>query len=393
MFINFFFALKKAGLPVSIGELLDLIEAVDKKVIFASIDDFYQLSRLILIKNEKYYDRFDQVFNVYFNGIEEFDLGLDALKNMPRVWLFRAIKRYFSQQEMNKIRSQGNLEELLELFKKRLQEQKERHEGGNRWIGTSGSSPFGAFGYNPEGFRIAQGQSHHRRAIKVWEKREFEDLDEDTELNHRNIQVALRHLRVFSKDHTKEIFDLPATIQATAKNSGYLNIQMQFERRNAVKILLLLDIGGSMDDYVYISRNLFTALKNEFKNMAIFYFHNCVYEALWKSNYRRQENLFSTEKLIRKYGKDYKVIFVGDASMSLYEIIRPGGSVEHFNAEAGIIWMRRILSYFDHTVWLNPVNEGMWSSIPSIGMVRQLLGGHMFPLTANGIMRAMKAAL
>ena len=393
MFINFFFALKKAGLPVSIGELLDLIEAVDKKVIFASIDDFYQLSRLILIKNEKYYDRFDQVFNMYFNGIEEFDLGLDALKKMPRVWLFRAIKRYFSQQEMNKIRSQGNLEELLELFKKRFQEQKERHEGGNRWIGTSGSSPFGAFGYNPEGFRIAQGQSHHHRAIKVWEKREFEDLDEDTELNHRNIQVALRHLRVFSKDHTKEIFDLPATIQATAKNSGYLNIQMQFERRNAVKILLLLDIGGSMDNYVYISRNLFTALKNEFKNMAIFYFHNCVYEALWKSNYRRQENLFSTEKLIRKYGKDYKVIFVGDASMSLYEIIRPGGSVEHFNAEAGIIWMRRILSYFDHTVWLNPVNEGMWSSIPSIGMVRQLLGGHMFPLTANGIMRAMKAAL
>lgn len=330
---------------------------------------------------------------MYFNGIEEFDLGLDTLKKMPREWLFRAIKRYFSQQEMNKIRSQGNLEELLELFKKRLQEQKERHEGGNRWIGTSGSSPFGAFGYNPEGFRIAQGQSHHRRAIKVWEKREFEDLDEDTELNHRNIQVALRHLRVFSKDHTKEVFDLPATIQATAKNSGYLNIQMQFERRNAVKILLLLDIGGSMDDYVYISRNLFTALKNEFKNMEIFYFHNCVYEALWKSNYRRQENLFSTEKLIRKYGKDYKVIFVGDASMSLYEIIRPGGSVEHFNAEAGIIWMRRILSYFDHTVWLNPVNEGMWSSIPSIGMVRQLLGGHMFPLTANGIMRAMKATL
>lgn len=393
MFINFFFALKKAGLPVSISELLDLIEAIDKKVIFASIDDFYQLSRLVLIKNEKYYDRFDRVFTTYFNGIEQFDMSLDALEKIPKEWLFRAIKRYFSQQEMNKIHSQGDLEKLLELFKKRLQEQKKRHQGGNRWIGTSGSSPFGAFGYNPEGFRIAQGQSHHRRAVKLWEKREFEDLDEDTKLNRRNIQVALRHLRVFSKDHTKEVFDLPATIRATAKNSGYLNIQMQFERHNTVKVLLLLDIGGSMDDYVYISRNLFTALKNEFNNMEIFYFHNCVYEALWKSNHRRQENLFSTEKLIGKYGKDYKVIFVGDASMSPYEIIYPGGSVEHFNAEAGIIWMRRILSHFDHTVWLNPVNEDMWSSIPSIGMVRQLLGGHMFPLTANGIMRAMKAAL
>ncbi|MCV2503258.1 MAG: VWA domain-containing protein [Neisseriaceae bacterium] len=392
MLIDFFFELRKEKIPVSIRELLDLIAALEQHVVFASIDDFYQISRLILVKNEKYYDKFDQVFTYYFDGIEQIDLDIEDF-DIPKEWLLKKLERYFTPAELENIKSQGDLNKLMEMFKQRLQEQKERHQGGNKWIGTGGTSPFGAFGYNPEGFRIDQFQSNHRRAVKVWEKRQFKDLDEDSQLDTRNMQLALRRLRVFARSQNDEVLDLDGTIKATAKNAGFLDIKTQYERHNAVKVLLFFDVGGSMDDYIYLSKQLFQAVQNEFKNMEIFYFHNCLYEFVWQNNERRHSETIATNDIIRKYGSDYKVIFVGDASMSPYEITYPGGSVEYFNQESGKVWMNRITDHFDNVVWLNPVEEKYWGYTPSVGMMSELVSGEMYPLTTEGIMQAMKSMI
>ncbi|QRN40787.1 MAG: VWA domain-containing protein [Neisseriaceae bacterium] len=390
MLIDFFFELRRVKIPVSIREWLDLIKALEQHIIFASIDDFYQISRLILIKNEKYYDKFDQVFAYYFEGVAQIDLDIESF-NIPKEWLVKQLEKYFTPQELENIKSQGDLNKLMELFKQRLREQKKRHQGGNKWIGTAGISPFGAFGYNPEGFRIDQFKSNHRKAIKVWEKRQFKDLDEDNQLDTRNMQLALRRLRILTKNKNNEILDLGETIKATAKNAGLLDIKNQYERHNAVKVLLFFDVGGSMDDYVYLSRQLFQAVKNEFKNMVIFYFHNCVYEFVWQNNERRYSETILTNDIIRRYESNYKVIFVGDASMSPYEINYPGGSVEHFNQEPGRVWINRITNYFNHVVWLNPVQKKYWGYTPSIGIMRELVLGNMYPLTIEGIIKAIKS--
>jgi len=386
MLIDFFFRLKAGKLPVSIKEFLTLLEALDKGVIGPSVDDFYYLARTALVKDETHFDKFDRVFGEYFQGVEAIELGEFEV---PEEWLRKLKELKLSPEEMAAIEAMGGLDKLLETLKKRLQEQKERHQGGNKWLGTGGTSPFGAYGYNPEGIRIGQAESRHRRAVKVWDERTFRNLDSDVELGTRNIKVALRRLRKFARQGASEELDMEETISSTAKNAGWLDLHMKPERHNAVKVLLLLDVGGSMDDHIYMCEELFSACKTEFKHLEHFYFHNCLYDYVWRDNHSRHRDRTRTIDLMHKYGSDYKLIFVGDATMGPYEITQPGGSVEYDNEEAGIVWMRRMLNVYPKAVWLNPENTEMWAYRRSIQMMREIMGNRMYPMTLEGLEQAM----
>jgi uncharacterized protein with von Willebrand factor type A (vWA) domain len=383
MFPSFVEQLRAAGLPVSITEYLTLMGAMKAGVAEYSIEDFYFLSRATLVKDERHLDRFDRVFGSVFKGVET-PPG-DLARDIPEEWIRKLAERMFSAEEMANIEALGGFEKLMETLKQRLEEQKGRHQGGNKWVGTNGTSPFGAHGYNPEGVRIGQDESRHRRAVKVWDKREFHDLDGDVELGTRNLKLALRRLRRFARQGAATELDLRGTIHATASNAGSLDLKMVPERHNAIKILLLLDIGGSMDDHVRVSEELFTAVRSEFKHFAHFYFHNCVYERVWRENRRRDATSLDTFELMRTYGRDYKLVFVGDAMMSPYEIIQPGGSVEHFNPESGRVWMERLVGHFRSAAWLNPSQERHWGTALSIRLLREVMQNRMFPLTLSGL--------
>ncbi len=383
MFATFILALRQAGLPASVTEYLALLRAMKAGVADYSVDDFYHLSRAALVKDERHLDRFDRVFGEVFKGLEPPE-G-DPRQEIPEEWLRKVAEKLLTEEEKAAIEAAGGFEALMELLKKRLAEQKGRHQGGSKWIGTGGTSPFGAHGYNPEGVRIGQDESRHRRAVKVWDKREFRDLDGDVEIGTRNMKVALRRLRRFARQGAATELDLPDTIRATANNAGSLDLKMVPERHNRVKVLLLLDIGGSMDDHVRECAELFSAARAEFKHMEHFYFHNCPYERLWRDNRRRQSSTVSTWDVLRTYGPDYKLVLVGDAAMSPYEIAQAGGSVEHWNEEPGSVWMGRLLGHFRRSAWLNPMPEEVWGRYHSIGMVRQLMERRMFPLTLAGV--------
>ncbi len=383
MFPTFLYALRKAGVPVSTTEYLSFLGAIKAGVAEYSIDDFYYLGRTALVKDERHLDRYDRVFGECFKGLEPPE-GMD-IQNLPEEWLRKLAEKFLSPEEMAKIEALGGFEALMKRLKELLAEQKGRHQGGSKWIGTAGTSPFGAYGYNPEGVRIGQDKSRHRRATKVWDQREFKDLDDNIELGTRNIKLALRRLRRFARQGALTELDMPGTIQATANNAGMLDLKMVAERRNTVKVLLFLDIGGSMDDHIRVCAELFSAARAEFKHMEYFYFHNCPYERVWKDNRRRREQLTSTHEVLRTYGPDYKAIFVGDASMSPYEILQPGGSVEHWNEESGEAWMRRITGHFRRSAWLNPTPQKSWGYTNSITIMRQLMENRMFPLTVGGI--------
>ncbi len=387
MLIEFFLKLKAGGVPVSIKEFLTLIEALAKRVAFGSMEEFYYLARAALVKDEKYYDRYDRVFAAYFKGIIAVD-GIELL--IPEEWLKKLAERILTDEEKKLIESLGGWDKLMETLKRRLEEQKGRHQGGNKWIGTAGTSPFGAYGYNPEGVRIGQNESRHRRAVKVWDKREYRNLDDTVELGTRNIKVALRRLRKFARIGAPEELDLDDTIRSTAKNAGWLDIKMVPERHNAVKVLLFLDIGGSMDDHIRTCEQLFSAARVEFKHLEYFYFHNFLYERVWRDNRRRAAERLPTWDVLHTYPHDYKVIFVGDATMSPYEIVYAGGSVEHSNEEAGAVWMQRLLAIYPQTIWLNPQPEAVWDYHESIRITRQLMGERMFPLTLEGLDRGMR---
>jgi uncharacterized protein with von Willebrand factor type A (vWA) domain len=386
MLIDFFLHLKARKLPVSTKEFLTLLEALERKVCGHSIDEFYYLSRACLIKDETAFDKFDKAFGEYFKGVEQIP-GLEA--EIPEEWLRFLAKKHLTPEEKAKLEKLG-WDKLLEEFKKRLAEQKERHQGGSKWIGTGGSSPLGAHGYHPEGIRIGPESAGNRTAIKVWEGREYRNLDDSVELGTRNIKVALRRLRKFARDGAPEELDLDGTISATAKNAGYLDLLMRPERHNTVKVLLFLDVGGSMDDHIKVCEELFSAARTEFKHLEYFYFHNCVYDHLWRDNRRRHSERFATWDVMHKYGADYKLIFVGDATMSPYEILQPAGSVEYMNEEPGATWMRRLLDTYPHAVWLNPEPEHLWSYRHSINIMQNIMGGRMFPLTLDGLERAMR---
>ena len=386
MFFNFIDELRAAGIPASFKEHLVLLEALDKDVIEQTPEAFYYLSRATFVKDEGLLDRFDQVFNRVFKGIFS-DYGQQPVE-IPEDWLKALAERYFSAEEMEKIKALGSWDEIMETLKQRIEEQEKRHQGGNKWIGTNGTSPFGHSGYNPEGVRIG-GEGKHGRAIKVWEKREFSNLDNTRELGTRNIKIALRRLRRFAREGLAEELDLDATIDGTAKQ-GWLDIHMRAERRNAVKVLLFLDNGGSMDPHVKLVEELFSAASAEFKNLEFFYFHNCLYEGVWKDNKRRFSERTATWDILHKYGHDYKVVFVGDASMSPYEVSHPGGSVEHFNEEAGAVWLERVRHVYPATVWLNPTPEKQWDYSQSTRLIHELMGGSMYPLTLEGLDDAMR---
>ncbi|MDD3798935.1 MAG: VWA domain-containing protein [Novosphingobium sp.] len=386
MFLNFLDELRAAGIPASLKEHLVLLEALDREVIEQTPEAFYYLSRATYVKDEGLLDRFDQVFQKVFKGILS-DYGQQPV-DIPEGWLKALAEKFLSPEEMEKVKSLGSWDEIMETLKKRLEEQQGRHQGGNKWIGTGGTSPFGNGGYNPEGVRIG-GESRHKRAIKVWEKREFANLDNTRELGTRNIKVALRRLRRFAREGAAEELDLDATIRGTARQ-GFLDIHMRPERHNAVKVLLFLDVGGSMDPYIRLVEELFSAATTEFKNLEFFYFHNCLYEGVWQDNHRRWQDRTSTWDILHKYGHDYKVIFVGDASMSPYEITYPGGSVEHMNEEPGALWLERVLRTYPAAVWLNPVKEDYWGYSQSTKMIRQLFGERMYPLTLGGLDEAMR---
>ena len=388
MLVDFYYQLKQAQLPVSITEYLMLLEAMEARVANTSVDEFYYLSRTALIKDERHYDRFDQVFGAYYKGMEElFD---SVVGEIPEEWLRKQAELMLSDEEKAQIEAMGGFEKLMETLKQRLEEQKGRHQGGNKWIGTAGKSPFGANGYNPEGVRIGQEESRHRRAVKVWDKREYRNLDDGLELGTRNIKVALRKLRRFAREGAQDELDLDDTIRSTARNGGLLDIKMVPERHNAIKVLLLLDIGGSMDDHIRACEELFSAARTEFKHLEYYYFHNCVYEYVWKDNKRRHTERISTYDLIRKYGQDFKCVFVGDGSMSPYEIAYPGGSVEHWNEEAGSVWLGRLLEQFKHSIWLNPKPKEHWKYTQSIALLEELMGERMFPLTLRGLDDGMR---
>ena len=387
MFLQLFTELRSAKVPVSLREYLLLMEAMDRHVIGLSVDDFYYLSRSALVKDEKNLDKFDRVFGHVFKGFEKVDESL--LAEIPTEWLTRLAEKLLSDEEKAEIEALGGFDKLMETLKQRLEEQKGRHQGGNKWIGTAGTSPFGAYGYNPEGVRIGQDKGRHGRAVKVWDQREYKNLDDTVELGTRNIKVALRRLRKFARQGAPEELDLDGTIQGTAEK-GYLDIQLRPERRNTIKVLLFFDIGGSMDGYIKLCEELFSAARAEFKNMEFFYFHNCLYEAVWKDNHRRTTEKLSTFDVLHKYGHDYKVIFVGDATMSPYEVTQPGGSVEHWNEEAGATWMTRVTDIYESAVWLNPTPERYWEHTASTAMLKRLMGDRMYPLTLGGLERAMR---
>ncbi|HEY8023152.1 MAG TPA: VWA domain-containing protein [Burkholderiaceae bacterium] len=385
MLIDFFFTLRDAKIPVSIKEFLILLEAMKKNVIGPSLDDFYFLSRMTLVKDESHYDKFDKAFGLYFKGI---DAVFEKNADIPLDWLLKRMERELSPEDLAKLEKFG-YDKLMDRLKELLDEQKERHEGGSKWIGTGGTSPFGNGGQNPEGIRIG-GKGGNRAAVKVWEARSYRDYDDERELGTRNIKVALRRLRKFARQGAEEELALDATIRATANNAGYLDIKMQPERKNNIKVLMLLDVGGTMDDHIARTEELFSAAKTEFKNMEFFYFHNCVYDYLWKNNRRRHAERFPTWDILRKYTPDTKVIFVGDATMSPYEILQAGGSVEYNNEEAGAEWLQRFTRTFPKFIWLNPEPEGLWQYRQSIAVIRQLMNNRMFPVTIEGLERGMR---
>ncbi|MFD1766293.1 VWA domain-containing protein [Sphingorhabdus buctiana] len=386
MFFNFLDELRAAGIPASLKEHLALLEALQADVIEQNPEEFYYLSRAILVKDEAQLDRFDQVFNKVFKGILS-EYGTNTAE-IPEEWLKAIAEKFLTPEEMAKIESLGSWDEIMETLKKRLEEQQKRHEGGNKWIGTGGTSPFGNNGYNPEGVRIG-GESKHKRALKVWEKREFQNLDNTRELGTRNIKIAMRRLRRFAREGAADELDLDGTIRGTARQ-GWLDIQMRPERRNAIKVLLFLDVGGSMDPFIKLCEELFSAATAEFKNLEFFYFHNCVYEGVWKDNRRRFAERTPLWEVLHKFPHDYKLIFVGDAAMSPYEITHPGGSVEHFNEEAGAVWMQRMVNTYPATVWLNPTPEAHWNYSQSTKIIKELVKDRMYPLTLEGLDDAMR---
>ena len=386
MFFNFLDELRSAGIPASLKEHLALLEALDADVIEQSPEEFYYLSRAILVKDEAQLDRFDQVFNKVFKGILS-EYGTNTAE-IPEEWLKAIAEKFLTPEEMEKIKSLGSWDEIMETLKKRLEEQQKRHEGGNKWIGTGGTSPFGNNGYNPEGVRIA-GESKHKRALKVWEKREFQNLDNTKELGTRNIKIAMRRLRKFAREGAQDELDIDSTINGTARQ-GWLDIHMRAERRNAIKVLLFLDVGGSMDPFIKLCEELFSAATAEFKNLEFFYFHNCVYEGVWKDNRRRFAERTPLWEVLHKFPHDYKLIFVGDAAMSPYEISHPGGSVEHFNEEAGAVWLQRMVNTYPATVWLNPTPEAHWNYSQSTKIIKELVKDRMYPLTLEGLDDAMR---
>ncbi len=386
MLINFLHVLRDTGVPVTTKELLDLLEGLKQRIAFADMDDFYFFSRACMVKDEKYFDRFDRAFGLHFKELEALDDIIEAL--IPDEWLRSEFMKNLSEEDKAKIESLGGLEKLIEEFKKRLEEQKKRHEGGNKWIGTGGTSPFGQEGYHPEGIRVGP-TGKNKKAVKVWEKRDFANLDDSVELGTRNIKVALRRLRKFARTGAADELDLDDTISSTARNAGLLDIKMVPERHNAVKVLLFLDVGGSMDPHVKICEELFSAARTEFKHLEYFYFHNFIYESVWKNNIRRHNERTPTLDILHKYSHDYKVVFVGDASMSPYEIAQPGGSVEHWNEEPGEMWMRRITDVYDKVIWLNPAPEDEWEYTQSVSMANKLVEGHMYPLSLKGMEEGM----
>ena len=389
MLTELFYKLRKVQIPVSITEYLSLMAAMDARVAGFSIDDFYYLARAALVKDERYFDRFDQVFGEHFQGQETlFD---EIFGEIPMEWLQAQKQLNLSDEEKAKIEALGGWDKLMETLRERLEEQKKRHQGGNKMIGTGGTSPFGADGYNPEGVRIGQDEGREGRAVKVWDRRDFRNLDDSVELGTRNIKLALRQLRRFAREGAADELDLDDTIRSTARNAGLLDIKMVPERHNAVKVLLFLDVGGSMDPYVKVCEELFSAARAEFKHLEHYYFHNFLYETVWRDNSMRANVRIPTGQVMHTYGADHKMVFVGDATMSPYEIMAVGGSVEHWNEEAGATWMARLMAIFPFAVWLNPQPEEYWGHIPSIGMVKELMSDRMFPLTVEGLERAMKA--
>jgi len=389
MLVRFFFLLKSAGIPVSITELLTLLEALKAGLGEVSAERFYFLARTCLVKDERHYDRFDQAFAAHFKGAE--DLFAHLMKELPADWLEKLAVRNLTEAEKAEVEALGGWDKLMETLKKRLEEQQGRHQGGNKWIGTAGTSPFGAYGYNPEGVRIGQDGSRNRSAVKVWDKREFANLDDSVELGTRNMKLALRKLRRFARRGAPDEFALADTIEATARSGGWLDIKMVPERRNVIKVLLLLDVGGSMDDHVKTCEELFSAARSEFKHLEHFYFHNCPYESLWRDNRRRFNQTIGTMDVMRTYGTDWKLIFVGDATMSPYEITYPGGSVEHSNAEPGSVWLKRLMKAYPKFVWINPQPQGGWRHTQSIELIRDLLEDRMYPLTLGGLEAAIDA--
>ncbi|NOX39648.1 MAG: VWA domain-containing protein [Alphaproteobacteria bacterium] len=390
MFLPLFTNLRDAKLPVSLREYLDFLAAVKTGIILYDVEGFYYLARAALIKDERNLDKFDQVFSATFKGLETISLQdvINAV-DIPEGWLQKMAEKHLSPAEMAEIEALGGFDKLMETLKQRLAEQEGRHQGGSKWIGTAGTSPFGAFGYNPEGVRIGQDKSRHQRAVKVWDKREFKNLDDSVELGTRNIKLAMKRLRVWARSGADDELDLNGTIRATAEN-GYLDIQTRPERHNAVKVLLFLDVGGSMDPYIRLVEELFSAAKGEFKHLEYFYFHNCLYEGVWRDNARRWTEQTPTWDILHKYGADYKCIFVGDASMSPYEIAYPGGANEHWNAEAGQVWLDRALNTWKNNIWINPLAEKHWKYTHSIQMIREIFGSRMFPMTLKGIELGMK---
>ncbi len=387
MLINFFMTLRAERLPVTFTELFTLLECLEKNMAFGNVDEFYTLSRLCLVKDEKNFDKFDRAFAKYFDSVEMLDqIGLT---DIPDEWLQKQIERMLSEEERARIEAMGGLDKLLEALRQRLAEQKERHQGGNKWIGTGGTSPFGAFGYNPEGIRIGQDESRHQRAVKVWDRRNFRDLDDSVEIGTRNIKMALRRLRQFARTGAVEELDMDDTISSTARNAGLLDIKMVPERHNAVKVLLFFDVGGSMDPHIRLCEELFSAARSEFKHLKYYYFHNCLYESVWTKSRRRHAETTSTYDVINKYSKDYKVIFVGDATMAPYEITHAGGSIEHYNEEPGAVWIQRLTEVFDHFVWINPTPREYWEHSYSIDIMRQLIDDEMYPMTVKGLEEAM----
>ncbi|WP_193174726.1 vWA domain-containing protein [Oricola nitratireducens] len=390
MFIPFFLELKAAKVPVSLREYLSLLEGLEADLVTYDVEGFYYLARTALVKDERHIDRFDQVFSHVFKGVEAVsgEGGIDPMA-LPEEWLRKLAEKHLTDEEKKLVEALGGFDKLMETLKQRLEEQKDRHQGGSKWIGTAGTSPFGAYGYNPEGVRIGQHESRHRRAVKVWDKREFRNFDDSVELGTRNIKVALKRLRRWARQGAHDEFDLDGTIRSTAEH-GYLDVQMRPERRNAVKLLMFFDVGGSMDDHIRSVEELFSAARAEFKHLEYYYFHNCLYESVWKDNRRRHGERIPTFDVLHTYGPDYRVVFVGDAAMSPYEIAYPGGSVEHWNEETGAVWMQRVLEKFPKSVWLNPESQDRWRYTQSTAMLTEIMGGKMYPLTLKGLDEATR---
>ena len=391
MFVDLFLGLREAKVPVSLREYLTLLEAMDKRLVQYDVEGFYYLSRAALVKDERNIDKFDQVFSTVFKGLEAISgapEGAEAV-DLPEEWLRKLAEKHLSPEEMKEVEALGGFEKLMETLRKRLEEQEKRHQGGSKWIGTAGTSPFGAYGYNPEGVRIGQKESRNRRAVKVWDRREFRDFDDNVELGTRNIKLALKRLRRWARDGADEELDLDNTIRSTAEH-GYLDVKTRPERRNAVKVVLFLDVGGSMDDHIKVMEELFSAAKTELKNMEHYYFHNCLYEGVWKENKRRWTDQLPTAEVLNKFPKDWKCIFVGDASMSPYEIAYPGGASEHWNEEAGEVWLKRAIDKWPSCTWINPEPERQWKYTHSIQMIQEIFGGRMHPMTLEGLGAAMK---